>query len=310
MKTLYPFIIALILFQSRIALAQNQYNISQYMLYQGFINPAAISTEKVFNAAIFHRSQWVGISGAPTTQGLFLNMPFRDAKNTIGLLVLHDKIGVNNSTQLSLAYAYKLKLTPKIDWSFGVNTFVNIVQSNYNSLESDAVYDPSFANNTASVVMPNFKFGTYLRGARYYAGFAIPNLLENKIVGTGRGETKFNGRNLHYYLQGGYLFSINTKNAIGVSTLIKNASGAPMQIDLNAQYIYNEKLGLGVSYRTSNELVGMVNYQISPMFKLGYAYDYNMSKLSRYTTGSHEIMLIFNMAKNPAASVGFFPARF
>lgn len=310
MKTLYPFVIALILLQGRSAFSQNQYNISQYMLYQGFINPAAISNEKAFNAALFHRSQWVGISGAPTTQGLFLNMPFKDAKNTVGLMVLHDKIGVNNSTQLSLAYAYKLKLNPKIDWSFGVNASANIVQSNYNSLESDDVYDPTFANNTPSVVMPNFKFGTYLKGARYYAGFAIPNLLENKIVGANKGETKFNAQNLHYYLQSGYLFSLSEKNAIGLSTLIKNASGAPMQIDLNAQYIYNEKLGLGLSYRTSNELIAMVNYQITPMFRLGYAYDYNMSKLSRYTTGSHEIMLIFTMAKPQAASVGFFPARF
>ncbi len=279
------------------------------MLYQGFINPAAISNESVFNAAVFHRSQWVGVAGAPTTQGLCFNLPFKDAKNTVGLMVLHDKIGVTNSTQLSAAYAYKLKLTHRLDLSFGLNAFVNITQSNYNSLESDNVYDPSFSNNTATVAMPNFKFGTYLKGSKFYAGFAIPNILENKIVGTSHGETKFNAQNLHYYLQGGYLFDIDPKNAIGVSTLIKQASGAPMQIDLNAQYIYNKKLGLGLSYRTSKELVAMVNYQLTPMFKLGYAYDYNMSKLTKYTSGSHEIMLIFSMVKDKLP-VNFFNPRF
>src|SRR4051812_37996328 len=103
MKTLYISVITIALFFSKCMLAQNQYNMSQYMLYQGFINPAAISNESVFNAAVFHRSQWVGVSGAPTTQGLCLNLPFKDAKNTVGIMVLHDKIGVTNSTQLSAA---------------------------------------------------------------------------------------------------------------------------------------------------------------------------------------------------------------
>ncbi len=309
MKTLYIFIIAVILSLSRFASAQNQFNMSQYMLYHAFINPAAISNDNVFNAAIFHRSQWLGVPGAPTTQGLAFNVPFKDAKNTVGLLVLHDKIGVNNSTQVSAAYAYKLKLTQKLSLSFGLNAFVNIIQSNYNSLESGDVYDPAFSNNTASVVMPNFKFGTYLKGSKFYAGFAIPNLLENRIAGTNKGDTKFNAQNLHYYLHGGYLFDLDPKNAIGISTLIKQASGAPMQIDINAQYIYNKKLGLGLSYRTSKELVAMVNYQITPMFKLGYAYDYNMSKLSKYTSGSHEIMLIFSMVRDKVP-VNFFSPRF
>lgn len=309
MKTLYIVGLVILLSYGRTAVSQNQYNMSQYMLYQGFINPAAISTETNFNAALFHRSQWVGVSGAPTTQGLSANLPFRDAKNTVGIMVLHDKIGVNNSTQLSAAYAYKLKLSPKLDWSFGLNAFVNIVQSNYNSLESDDVYDPSFGNNTATIAMPNFKFGTYLRGSKFYAGFAIPNILQNKVVGTNKGETKFNGQNLHYYIQGGYLFELDPKNAIGLSTLIKQASGAPMQLDLNAQYIYNRKLGIGLSYRTSKELIAMINYQITPMFKLGYAYDYNMSKMSTYTSGSHEIMLIFSLVKDKAP-VNFLSPRF
>lgn len=309
MKPFYILIIAILLSLSRFSMAQNQHNVSQYMLYHAFINPAAISNDNNFNAAVFHRSQWIGISGAPITQGLSLNLPFKGAKNTLGLMVIYDKIGVNNSTQISAAYAYKLKLSQKLHWAFGLNAFMNITQSNYNSLESDNVYDPSFSNNTASIVMPNFKFGTYLTGSKFYAGFAIPNILENKIAGTNKGETKFNAQNLHYYLHGGYLFQLDPKNALGVSTLIKQASGAPMQIDINAQYIYNKKLGLGLSYRTSKELVLMANYQLTPMLKLGYAYDYNMSKLSKYTSGSHEIMLVFSMVKEKSP-VSFFSPRF
>lgn len=309
MKTIYTLLAIGILSLSRSAYSQNQYNMSQYMLHHSFLNPAAIGNGNTFNAALFHRSQWLGVSGAPTTQGLSVNMPLNNKKSTVGLMVLHDKIGVNNSTQVSAVYAYKLKLTKTLNLAFGLNALVNIVQSNYANAQNDDVYDPMFTGNTSSIVMPNFKYGMYLTGSKYYAGLAIPNLLENKIVTNNKGETKFNTKNMHYYLQGGYLFDVNPKNAIGISTLIKEASGAPMQIDLNAQYIYDKKLGLGLSYRTSKEIVAMVNYQITQKFKIGYAYDYNASKLAKYTNGSHEIMLIFSRV-NEKMPINFFNPRF
>ncbi len=309
MKKIYALTILSILSLSRFAYSQNQYNISQYMLNHSFLNPAAISSSSALNAAVFHRSQWLGLSGAPTTQGLSLNMPLKNAKNTVGLLVLHDKIGVNNSTQVSAAYAYKLKLTGALNLAFGLNALVNIVQSNYASVQNDDVYDPMFAGNTSSVVMPNFKYGMYLTGSKFYAGLAIPNLLENKIASSNKGETKFNAENMHYYLQGGYLFDISPKSGLGLSTLIKETSGAPMQVDFNAQYIYDKKIGFGLSYRTSKELIALVNYQITQKFKIGYAYDYNLSKLTKYTTGSHEIILIFNMV-NEKVPINFFNPRF
>jgi len=290
--------------------AQNQFNISQYMLYQAFVNPAASSTDNTFNAALFHRSQWVGVSGAPTTQGLSANLPFQNAKHTIGLMVLHDKIGVNDATQVGASYAYKLKLGANTNLAFGLGAMANIVKSNYSRLNlGDDVYDQTFSSNSPSIVMPNFRFGLYLTGKRYYAGAAIPNLLQNRIVSATNAETRFNGKDLHYYLQGGYLFQLGERSDLGLSTLIKEASGAPMQFDFNAQYIWNKKLGVGVSYRTSKELVGMVNYQITKNFKLGYAYDYNMSSMAKYTSGSHEIMLIFHIV-NEKVPVGFFSPRF
>ena len=46
------------------------------------------------------------------------------------------------------------------------------------------------------------------------------------------------------------------------------------------------------SYRTGDAFVGMFELQLSPQLRLGYAYDYTISKLNTYNTkGTHELML-------------------
>lgn len=276
--------------------AQNQFNLSQYMLYHAFVNPAAIGNYEQLNGAVYHRSQWVGFNGAPTSQGFNMNLPFKSARHTIGLAYLHDQIGANNNNEISLGYAYKARLTTKTSLLLGLMATANIMKTSYTTLALNDAIDPTFNNNTTAV-LPNFKYGMYLQNERYYVGIAIPNLMENKIS-SGKGEVAFNAKNLHYYLQAGYLFRLGEKSELGLSTLVKQVSGSPLQADLNLQYIYNKKFGIGASYRTSKDLVALVNFRIMPMLKLAYSYDYTLSALRRYNSGSHEIMLIFNMVND------------
>lgn len=276
--------------------AQNQFNLSQYMLYHAFVNPAAIGNYEQVNGAVYHRSQWVGFDGAPVSQGFNINLPFKSARHTIGLAYLHDKIGANNNNEISLGYSFKARLTAKTSLLLGLMGTANIMKTTYTSLALNDAIDPSF-NTNATVVLPNFKYGMYLQNERYYVGIAIPNLMENKIT-SGKGEVSFNAKNLHYYLQAGYLFRLAEKSELGLSTLVKQVSGSPLQADLNLQYIYNKRFGIGASYRTSNDLVALVNFRITPLFKLGYSYDYALSALRKYNSGSHEVMLIFNMVND------------
>ncbi len=276
--------------------AQNQYRITQYMLNHSFINPAAIGNEEVLNAALFYRSQWVGIDGAPVTQGLTLNVPFKDRKNNVGFHAYNDKIGVNKRMSFSGTYAYNLKLSEKSKLAFGLSASLELMQSNFSSVLTENAADPVFQSDSRMAASPNFKFGTYYFAEKFYAGFAIPNLLENKLVDPSKSATSFNLSNLHYYLHGGYSFTLSDNLDLNVSTLIKEVSGAPLQVDLNPQLIINKKLGIGVTYRTSQDVAGLLNFQIAPMFKVGYAYDYSFSSLGRYSNGSHEVMIIYTMS--------------
>ncbi|MBN8701696.1 MAG: type IX secretion system membrane protein PorP/SprF [Bacteroidetes bacterium] len=277
--------------------SQNRFNMSQYMLHQAFVNPAAIANNNFMNGAIFHRSQWVGFDGAPTTTGLNFTLPGKSQKSFYGINIMNDKIGVNKAFELAGNYAYRVQVAESKYLAFALAANVNFVQSNFAAVNTDQPNDPYFTGNTPTFVMPNFRFGTYHFSPKYYVGLAINNLLENKVEfqNAYKGQTQFNVSDFHYYIQGGYLFKISEKFDIGASTMIKNVNNSPLQVDLNAQAIYLKKYGFGFSYRSSKELVILANAAITSKIRLGYAYDLGFSNLKNYNSGSHEIMLIFSM---------------
>lgn len=295
--------IALFLAMMGSSLAQNQYRITQYMLQHSFINPAAIGNDQRLNAAIFYRNQWTGIEGAPVTQGLTVNVPFKNEKHNVGFYAYNDRIGINKNMSFSGTYAFNAKLTAKTKLAFGLSVSLDLKQSNFSEVNPENPLDPVFMGDSRMFAMPNFKFGTYYFSEKFYAGFAIPNLLENKIVydNSIKGNTSFNVKDFHYYLHGGYSFELNENIDLNVSALLKEVSGAPLQVDINPQVMIQDKFGIGATYRTSQEIAALINFRITSMFRLGYAYDYSFSPLGNYSNGSHEVMIIYSMsnAKQP-----------
>lgn len=278
-------------------IAQNQFHLTQYMVHQPLINPAAAGAQENLNGAVFYRAQWVGFDGAPRVAGFNINSPIGNGNSNVGLTLINDKIGVNKTTDLSGNYAYSLKTSLKTKLSFGLSGTLHMSQSNYADVETNGVVDPSFQSNTPTVLMPNFKFGTYFNSRKFYIGFAIPDLLHNELVNNGgyKGKTTFDFSQMHLYLHSGYKFELNEKFDLNVSTLIKQVAGAPVQDDFNVLGVYSKKFGLGFSYRTSKEIAALAQFQINNMFKLAYSYDYTMNKIGNYSSGSHEIMLVFDV---------------
>lgn len=289
--------------------AQNRFNMSQYMLHQAFVNPAAIASNNYMNGAIFHRSQWVGFEGAPVTQGINFTLPSKSQKMFYGFTIMNDRIGVNKAFELGGNYAYRMQLKETQFLSFALAANVNLIQSNFSQVTTDQPNDPYFTGNTPTFVKPNFRFGTYYFSPKYYVGLAVMNLLENKVEFTNayKASTKFDVSAFHYYLQGGYLFKVSEKFDIGASTLIKNVNNSPIQFDLNAQGIYMKKYGVGFSYRSSKDLVLLANAAITPKIRLGYSYDLGFSNLKNYNSGSHEILLIYTMNEEKLSVRPFAP---
>ncbi|XOV67846.1 MAG: type IX secretion system membrane protein PorP/SprF [Fluviicola sp.] len=299
MKKHLVVLVSMILLSSN-GFTQYEFHQSQYMVHQPFLNPAAVGAAKNLNAAMFYRLQWVGFDGAPALGGFNINSPVgKNKNNNIGLTFLNDRIGVNNNNQISANYAYSLRFKNEGRLSFGASASLNMNQSDFAQVNTTIV-DPLFQESTPLITTPNFKFGTYYHTSKFYVGFAIPNLLHNSIVQNGgfEGETTFDVSKMHFYLQGGYLFKLNEDWNLKTSTLLKQVSGAPFQADINMFGEYLNRFGLGLSYRTSNELAVIAMFGISDMFHLSYSYDLNFNPLRTYSTGSHELMLVFTSLKN------------
>lgn len=305
MNNLYLKIIAsiTILFCIGSLKAQDYFHISQYMIHQPFINPAAIGSYNTLNGAALYKEQWAGLDGAPSIQSLNVNSPLGVSNGNVGFSVVRDQIGVNNRIDIGGTYAYNLSLGAKSKLALGISGMAVLNQSNFAEATVNDENDPLFANNTQMKVLPNFQYGMYYYTNKFYVGLSLPKLLLNSVTadsaGSTNSSTSFDFAQMHYYLNAGYKFELKENLDLNVSTLLKQISGAPFQFDLNAQVVFSDKLGIGVSYRSSSELAGLFSYQITDMFQLAYAYDFPLAKKSldigAYHNGSHEIMLLFKM---------------
>ncbi len=291
--------------------AQDYFLMSQYMMHQPFVNPAAIGSYGTLNGAGLYRQQWVGLDGAPSIQAINVNAPLNGTNGNAGFSVIRDKIGVNDKIDLSGSYAYNITLNSKSKLALGLSAMAVLNQSRFSQTEVNDSNDPLFANDTKVHVLPNFQYGMYYYTNKMYVGVSLPKLLVNSVTADSTGDnasTSFDFKQMHYYINAGYKINLNSNLDLNLSTMLKQISGAPFQFDLNAQVVYKKKIGIGVSYRSSKDLVGLISYQMTDALKLAYSYDFSMSKLSAYHGGSHEIMLLFQMAHKESLLIE--PPRF
>lgn len=98
---------------------------------------------------------------------------------------------------------------------------------------------------------------------------------------------------MNIYLIAGYIFDIHPMWKFKPAALVKAVSGAPLQVDLSANFLYNEKFTLGAAYRWDAAISAMFGFQLTDQLLVGLAYDREVTELggTRFNDGSFEIML-------------------
>ena len=297
-KTLkYNLLIILILYAFQIQAQQNP-QFTQYMYNMSTINPGYATDSGSMNFGALYRAQWVGSEGGPTTGTFFAHSPL--AKNVeVGLSIVHDQIGdVVKESSVFADFAYVLKLNQTNKISFGIKAGATFFSTNFNGfVYSDPSPDPAFANNV-SKTFPNIGIGTFYFGENYYIGFSTPNLLNTKHLEKQSGVVMNGVEAIHYFMTGGYVFNLSENLKFKPAFMARSASGVPLAIDITSNFLINNKVELGVGYRLDDSVSGLVNFKVTPDIRIGYAYDYTLSNLGRFSSGSHEIMMLFDISKN------------
>lgn len=276
-------------------MAQQDPQYTQYMYNMSVINPAYVTEGNDINIGALYRTQWVGSVGAPNTGTLFVHLPLQE-KIQVGLSVINDEIGdVVNETNVYADFAYILKLGNSTKLSLGVKTGASFFNTNFNDfVYSDVLPDPAFANNL-SKTFPNVGAGAYLFGDNYYLGFSAPNLLNSKHLERNSGIVATGAEEIHFFLTGGYVFDLNENLKLKPAFMTKAVSGAPLAVDITANVLFNNVFEVGAGYRLDDAVMGLANFRITPSLRIGYAYDYTLSNLGRFNSGSHEIMILFDI---------------
>jgi len=277
--------------------AQQDAMYSQYMFNMLTVNPAYAGSRDVLSTTAMYRRQWLNIDGAPTTALVSADMPIKGEKMGLGLMVVNDKIGITNTLGVYGSYAYRIRMRERGTLSLGLSGGASNYSANLSRVETsnDGVFDPAFSQNL-SKWMPNFGAGIYYSTDRFYLGASLPHLMNNSLGSTTKisllkAEKTNASQYRHLFFMAGYVFKVSPTVACKPSILTKYVSNAPLEIDLNANFWFQDKIGIGASYRSADGMVAMVEFQLSKQLRFGYAYDFPLTRLSKYTTGSHEVLL-------------------
>lgn len=285
------YLIILILFVGATATAQQLPQFTQYMYNTTSINPAYAGSRDALSVTALSRNQWVGLEGAPITQTLSFNSPLQNDKVALGLSIINDKIGDENTTFIYGDFSYRVDLNADVSLRLGLKA-----GAYYYGLDDPTFGDDPFFADEFNRWTPNFGVGAYLSAQKWYVGFSAPKLINKD---NNRLEEFKALEQVHYYLTSGYVFDLNPTLKFRPSTLLKATKGAPLSVDITGTAIFNEKFFLGVNYRIDDAIGGFLDVQLFPGFRAGYAYDYSISDIQPYTSGSHEFILIYELrAKN------------
>lgn len=290
MKRLIFYLLVLITSSAGMATAQQNPLYSQYMFNTLAINPAYAGSRNVISATGLFRSQWSGLEGAPKTTTFTIDAPFNEKRFGAGVQVFNDRLGITETTGGVLSYAYRIRME-KSTLSFGIQGTVGQYRAGLSSVilePGGGIDDPAFRNDVNKFFY-NFGTGVYYNSDRFYAGLSSPQFLNKRVNDSTSVSGNFNLP--HLYLATGYVLPLGTNFNLKPSILVKAVQGAPVQGDFNMTLWVKDVFAIGAQYRSSADFSGMLEIQATPQIRFGYAYDYSLTNLRNYNSGSHEIML-------------------
>lgn len=272
--------------------AQQDAQYTQYMYNTININPAYAGSRGVMSVFGLHRTQWVGLDGAPTTNTFSLNTPIRNSNLGVGFSLVNDRIGPTSDNTISADISYTIPMNEVYKLSFGVKASGNIFNLDTDKLDPSNPIDPNLQNFN-NEFSPNFGAGVYLHSDKLYLGLSVPNFLQDSKYNDN--EVAVFQERMNFYFIGGYVFDVSPSIKFKPAFLTKMVTGSPLQLDASANFLFFDKFMLGGAYRWDAAVSALAGFQVTDGLFIGYSYDMETTNLRRYNSGSHEVFLRFEL---------------
>ncbi len=286
-------LIALLTTASR---AQQAPQYTQYMYNTQTINPGYTGSRGVIGITPMHRSQWAGVDGAPVTQSLTFATPIGRHVG-LGFSVINDRIGngTNNTTDVNFDFSYGVRTSQEGTLSFGLKAGGRLITTDLNKLR---YYQPGLdANNAESTnqkFAPNIGVGAYYYTRDFYVGISVPRVLTTDYFDVDNGSTTYLAKdNLRYYGIIGWVNKLGRGWKFKPALLVNTSNGEPVNVDLSANFMYEDTYIIGASYRWNTAVSVLTGVQLSKNLLVGLAYDRETTALggTQFNNGTFEIFL-------------------
>jgi type IX secretion system PorP/SprF family membrane protein len=285
---------------------------SQYVMNGYMINPAIAGSDGYTSFNLTARQQWVGFKDAPATQSFsaqtrilrksyviksrtISNRTLKpSSKGRVGLggFIYNDRNGAVERTGLQFSYAYHI-FVRETQLSFGLSAGIFQFRVREDQLTFIDQGDPIAGSLKKVIYVPDANLGFYILNARFFAGISINQLFQSYLKLGNRTMEEYKMIR-HYYVMGGYRFNMGSDFDIEPSGLFKATEKLAFQADLGGKLYYREDYWAGIMYRTSGDLIFLAGIRYK-QFYFGYAFDYSLSNIRRYSYGSHEVVLALKL---------------
>ncbi|WP_348702136.1 type IX secretion system membrane protein PorP/SprF [Tenacibaculum sp. 190524A02b] len=277
--------------------AQQDPQFTQYMFNTMSVNPAYAGSKGHAVITAIGRTQWVGFEGAPDTQNLSFDSPLGESGLGLGLNLVNDKIGPSHEIYFDGNLSYTVETGQEGNLAFGLRLggrLLNIDWSKGETVDSEAL----FVNNISGKFLPTVGAGIYYYEPQWYIGLSVPNFLRTEHYDRNLEEVQQVAiERMHFFLITGYVFDVTESIKFKPAALVKAVSGAPLSLDVSANLLFNEKFRIGLGWRWDDSISALLGFQVTDSLLIGYAYDLTTSNYNVTNSGTHEIMIRYEILK-------------
>jgi type IX secretion system PorP/SprF family membrane protein len=296
------------------AIAQQLPLYSQYMMSGFLINPAIAGSDGYTTASLTSRDHWSGLKDSPKTFALSLQtrvlwqkssvnqrntnaspvLTRRSGRVGLGAYVFKDRNALIDRTGAQITYAYHIFIqNTQLSFGLAASAFqFKINQDRLDFRDAEPVLADGFNN---LVFVPDFTCGIYVLDQKNFLGVSVAQLFQTSVkIGNDNLDYKMKR---HFYIIGGHRIMLSNDSEIEPSVMIKGSEIGFVQADFTFKYFYKEFYWAGLSYRTQSS-IGLLIGGRAKKFFIGYAFDYNLSDIQKYSFGSHELNLAMKFGDN------------
>jgi len=296
---------------------------SQYSLFalnKYNFNPAYAGLDNSLSITGVYRKQWVDLPGSPTVQNINFHLPLYILKGGFGINIENEEQGPERTTSATASYNYWMPIGKRNLLTIGLagglleksldGTQLRAPDGIYGDPTSLDHNDSSLPQTKVSARTPIFNAGVYFQSPRYEVGISVTNITESEIPLTDGIIGANISLNRNYFLTFASNLEIGNVFTLHPSLLIKS-DFIEHQIELSALLRHNDNIFGGASFRgynanTVDAVILIAGFKLSEKITIAYSYDLTLSALQSVSSGSHEIMLNYNL--NKAIGAGIPPA--